>query len=261
MTEVPALFLAIVFTFGLVIGSFLNVVIFRMPRQLSFARGRSACPHCGHLIAWYQNIPLASFLALRGRCAACGGRISPRYPAVELITGLAFLGWVWRLGFTVEAFGYIYLSSILIAVFFIDWEFQIIPDRLTYPSLAVGLVWSYFAPLGIVDSLIGGAVGGVGLLAVALAGDWLFKKESMGGGDIKLAAVLGSFLGWRLVVLVFFLSAFLGAVVSIVWLLVSREMRQKRLIPFGPFLALAAVIAAIWGPQLIRWYLHSFWLA
>lgn len=251
---------SLVFVLGAVIGSFLNVIIFRVPRQITFARGRSSCPHCGHLIAWYQNIPLVSYLALRGRCGHCKGGISLRYPVVELITALSFMGWVWRLGLTLPAAGYIYLTAVLICVFFIDWEFQIIPDKLTYPSMVVGLIWAYFTPLGIVNSFIGLVVGGGGLLLVALAGDWLFKKESMGGGDIKLAAVLGAFLGWHLVVLVFFLSALLGAVVSIAWLVISREMRQKRLIPFGPFLAAAAVISALWGPDLIRWYLHNFWM-
>lgn len=260
MTDFPIPAAVLVFVFGAVIGSFLNVIIFRVPRKITFARGRSSCPHCGYLIAWYQNVPLLSYIALRGQCAQCKGKISLRYPAVELLTAMAFLGWVWRLGLTLEAAAYMYLSAVLICVFFIDWEFQIIPDKLTYPSLVVGLVGSLFTPLGIVDSLIGAVVGGGGLLIVALAGDWLFKKESMGGGDIKLAAVLGAFLGWHLVVLVFFLSAVLGAVVSIVWLIASREMRQKRMIPFGPFLAAAAMISALWGSELIRWYVRHFWM-
>jgi len=260
MTNLPIPVILLVFVLGAVIGSFLNVIIFRVPRKLPFARGRSSCPHCGHLIAWYQNIPLVSYVALRGKCAHCKGSISLRYPVVELFTALAFVGWVGRLGLTLEAAGLTYLSAVLICVFFIDWEFQIIPDLLTYPSLALGLIWALFSPLGIVDSLVGAVVGGGGLLFVALAGDWLFKKESMGGGDIKLAAVLGAFLGWRLVVLVFFLSALLGAVVSIAWLLISREMRQKRMIPFGPFLAAAAVISALWGPELILWYWQKFWM-
>jgi leader peptidase (prepilin peptidase)/N-methyltransferase len=245
--------------FGAVIGSFLNVVIFRLPRRIPFVRGRSCCPHCGGLIRWWQNIPILSFLLLRGKCSHCGDPISPRYPLVELLTAAAFAGWVYRSGPTLEAAGYVYLTSVLICVLFIDWEFKIIPDRLTLPSLAIGLLWAAFTPLGLLPSLLGAAVGGGGLLLVALLGDWIFRKESMGGGDIKLAAVLGAFLGWRLVVLVFFLSALIGAVVSIIWLLVSREMREKRLIPFGPFLALAAVVAAVWGADLVRWYVQTFW--
>lgn len=246
--------------FGAVIGSFLNVIIYRLPRNISFARGRSKCPSCASVIRWWQNIPLFSFIFLRGRCASCKSRISLRYPAVELLTALAFGGWVYRMGITVEALGYIYLTAVLICVLFIDWEFKIIPDRLTYPSLALGLIWAYFTPLGLVNALIGAAAGGGGLLIVALLGDWLFKKESMGGGDIKLAAVLGAFLGWQMVVLIFFLSALIGAVVSLAWMVISAQMRKQRLIPFGPFLAVAAVVAALWGHDLIRWYVNTFWV-
>jgi leader peptidase (prepilin peptidase)/N-methyltransferase len=123
----------------------------------------------------------------------------------------------------------------------------------------VGLIWAAFSPLGWWGGIVGAVVGGGGLYLVAVLGDWIFGRESMGGGDIKLAAVLGAFLGWRLIVVVFFLSAFVGAVVSLLWMLFSHEMRRKRLIPFGPFLAIAAVVTAAWGSDLIHWYLHTFW--
>jgi len=246
--------------FGAVIGSFLNVVIFRLPRKITFWRGRSCCPSCGALIHWWQNIPVLSYILLRGRCGQCHGSISPRYPLVELLTAAAFAGWVYRLGPTLEAAGYVYLTCVLICVLFIDWEFQIIPDKLTLPSIVVGLVWAWFTPLSFTSSLIGVAVGGGGLYLVALLGDWIFGKESMGGGDIKLAAALGAFLGWQKVVLVFFMSALIGTVVSLIWMLVSREMRTKRLIPFGPFLAIAAMVTAAWGPDLIGWYVRTFWM-
>lgn len=248
------------FAFGAVIGSFLNVVIYRLPRKQSFVHGRSHCPRCNAPIRWWQNIPVLSFIFLRGRCYDCRDRISIRYPVVELLTAVMFAGWIYRLGPTVMAAGYIYLSAILICVLFIDWDFQIIPDVLTYPSLAIGLVWAFFAPIGIVQSLLGAVIGGGGLLLIALVGDWVFKKESMGGGDIKLAAVLGAFLGWKLVVLVFFLSALIGAVASLIWMMISAQMRQQRMIPFGPFLAAGAVVAAIWGHDLIGWYLRTFWV-
>jgi leader peptidase (prepilin peptidase)/N-methyltransferase len=253
--------LSVALVFGLVIGSFLNVLIYRLPRSIPVSRGRSCCPHCGDLIRWWHNVPLVSYVWLRGRCASCAGPISLRYPTVELVTALAFVGWVHRLGLTVQALGYIYLSCVLICVLFIDWEFQLIPDKLTYPSIAAGLIWALVAPLGIREALLGAVVGGVGLLLVALIGDWVFKKESMGGGDIKLAAALGAFLGWKMVLIVFFLSALIGVIVSIGWLAVSAQMREKRLMPFGPFLAVAAVVAAIWGPELLRWYLTRFWVA
>ena len=246
--------------FGAVIGSFLNVVIFRLPRKITFWRGRSCCPSCGALICWWQNIPVLSYILLRGRCGQCHSSISPRYPLVEVLTAAAFAGWVYRLGLTIEAAGYIYLTCVLICVLFIDWEFQIIPDRLTLPSIVVGLVWAWFTPLSFTSSLIGVAVGGGGLFLVAMLGDWIFGKESMGGGDIKLAAALGAFLGWQKVVLVFFMSALIGAVVSLIWMLISREMRTKRLIPFGPFLAIAAMVTAAWGRDLIGWYVRTFWM-
>lgn len=246
--------------FGLVIGSFLNVVIYRLPRHIPLSRGRSGCPHCGDLISWWQNIPVASYLALGGRCATCKGSISIRYPLVELLTAVAFAAWTASLGVSLEASGMIFLSSILICVVFIDWEFQIIPDWLTLPSIVLGWLWAAFTSLGLLHSLEGTVVGGGGLLLVALLGNWIFRKESMGGGDIKLAAALGAFLGWHLVVLVFFLSALVGSLASGVWLLVSRDMRRKRMIPFGPFLAVAAVVAVLWGEELIGWYLRSFWM-
>jgi leader peptidase (prepilin peptidase)/N-methyltransferase len=246
--------------FGSIIGSFLNVVIYRLPRKIGLAAGRSNCPQCGSLITWWQNIPLLSYLLLRGRCRTCHKPISVRYPLVELMTALAFAGWVIRFGPTLNAAGYIYLSCILICVLFIDWEFQIIPDRLTLPAILVGWIWAAFTPLGLWPSVLGSLVGGGGLLLVALIGDWLFRKESMGGGDIKLAAVLGAFLGWHQVVLVFFLSALIGALGSGIWMLVSREIRQSRMIPFGPFLAVAAVLAALWGDEMIAWYIRTFWV-
>lgn len=245
---------------GALIGSFLNVIIYRMPRDISFATGRSGCPHCDALIRWWQNIPVLSYVILRGKCHSCAGRISLRYPVVELMTAFTFGGWMYKFGPTLEAAGYIFLTSMLICVLFIDWDFQIIPDKLTLPSLAVGLLWAAFTPLGIVGSLIGALVGGGGLLLVAMLGDWLFKKESMGGGDIKLAAVLGAFLGWHLVLLVFFMSALIGSVVSVGWLLISSKMRETRMIPFGPFLAIAAIVAALWGTDLVHWYIETFWI-
>jgi leader peptidase (prepilin peptidase)/N-methyltransferase len=244
---------------GLAIGSFLNVVIYRLPRHIPLAFGRSGCPHCGALITWWQNLPVASYLFLGGRCFTCKGMISPRYPLVESLTGVTFAAWTAGLGVNLQAAGLVYLSCILICVVFIDWEFQLIPDWLTLPSLVLGWLWAAFTPLGLGPSLLGTLVGGGGLFAVAMLGDWIFRKESMGGGDIKLAAVLGAFLGWQLVILVFFLAAFTGALASGVWLLVSRDMRKKRAIPFGPFLSLAAVAAVLWGHELVAWYVRSFW--
>ena len=245
--------------FGLVIGSFLNVVIYRLPRHIPLSRGRSGCPHCGALITWWQNIPVLSYLILLGRCRTCRGSISIRYPLVETLTAVIFAAWVAALGVSVQSAGMVYLCSILLCVIFIDLEFQIIPDWLSLPTIVVGWVWANFTPLGLTQSLLGTLVGGGGLYLVALLGDWIFRKESMGGGDIKLAAALGAFLGWHLVVLVFFLSALVGSAVSGLWLLWSSDLRKKRMIPFGPFLAVAAVLAILWGREMLHWYVNRFW--
>lgn len=245
--------------FGLVIGSFLNVLIYRLPRKKNVALARSACPHCGQLIAWYHNIPVLGFLWLRGKCASCRKSISLRYPLVEIANAALYLFFVWRFGFTTEGIVFSALASALLVIFFIDVDFQIIPDVITLPGIVAGLAVS-FLPEGItpVQSFIGLLVGGGALYLIALAGDYMFKKESMGGGDIKMAAMLGAFLGWQKVLLVFMSSAAIGLVVSLVLMIFSTALRKERLIPFGPFLAIAAVIAVAYGDQIIGLYLSTF---
>jgi len=241
---------------GLAIGSFLNVLIYRVPRHRQFWAGRSVCPTCGKQLKWYHNIPVISYVFLLGRCGFCRVRIPIRYPFVELLNTGAYLYFAWRLGLTWEFFALAFLASALIVIFYIDWEFQIIPDMITLPGLALGLAWS-FTPggLGIVQSLIGLAVGGGSLYLIALLGDWLFKKESMGGGDIKMAAMLGAFLGWQKVLLVFVASAAVGLVVSVILMFFSPKVRETHVVPFGPFIALAAALAIIWGDRIIAYYL------
>jgi leader peptidase (prepilin peptidase)/N-methyltransferase len=249
----------LVLVVGLAIGSFLNVVIYRLPRGKQFIKGRSVCPHCGQTIKWYQNLPLVSYLALRGRCAHCRKRISVRYPLVELLNGLGYLFFYWRYGISMELAVFAFLTSALIVIFFIDLEHQIIPDAITLPGMLLGLAIS-FAPggLGIVPSLIGLVVGGGALYLIALLGDWLFKKESMGGGDIKMAAMLGAFLGWQKVLFIFVASAAIGLLVSVVLMLVSTRLRKTRVIPFGPFIAVAALVAIVWGDAVISFYVHNY---
>ena len=244
---------------GLAIGSFLNVAIHRLPRKIKFRTGRSICPHCGEQLRWYQNVPLLSYLGLRGKCGFCLGRISFRYPLVEALNCGAWLYFFWVYGLTVEGGIYAVLVSALIVVFFIDLDFQIIPDSITLPGMVIGLGLS-FVPggIGIVQSGIGLLVGGVALYLIALLGDWLFKKESMGGGDIKLAAMLGSFLGWQKVLFVFMASAVVGLVASIAIMIVSSRVRETRMIPFGPFIAIAAFVAIAWGDQIITYYVDNF---
>lgn len=245
--------------FGLVIGSFLNVLIYRIPLKKQFVKGRSACPGCGALIKWYQNLPVISYLFLRGKCAACKARISFRYPLVELLNALAYIYFCYRFGWTTDLAVFAFLASVLIVIFFIDLDHQIIPDVITLPGIILGLAVSFLpGGLGILPSFIGVLVGGGALYLVAILGDWLFKKESMGGGDIKMAAMLGAFLGWQKVLFVFMASAAIGLVVSIGLLMVSAKLRETRQVPFGPFIAIAAMLAVVWGDQIIAFYVDNF---
>jgi leader peptidase (prepilin peptidase)/N-methyltransferase len=245
--------------FGLIIGSFLNVLIYRIPRHKNVVFDRSACPTCGRLIAWYHNIPMLSYLLLLGKCASCRKPISLRYPIVETANAALYLFFVWQFGLSFEFAVFSALGSTLLVIFLIDLDFQIIPDVITLPGMIAGLAVSFLPEgIGIISALIGLVVGGGALYLIAMAGDILFKKESMGGGDIKMAAMLGAFLGWKKVLLVFMLSAVAGLVVSLLIMAFSRSLRRHRIIPFGPFLSIAAVVALLYGDQIIRFYVNSF---
>lgn len=247
------------FLYGLAIGSFLNVVIYRLPREKKLGFDRSVCPHCSNQLKWYHNVPLISYLLLRGRCAFCSERISFRYPLIELLNGLFYVYLYWQLGFGVNLFVFAFLVSALLAIFFIDLDFKIIPDVITIPGMVLGLVVSVLpGGLGIIESVIGLLAGGGALYLVAILGDWLFKKESMGGGDIKMAAMLGAFLGWQKVLLIFLSSAVIGLVVSVALMAVSAKLRQTREVPYGPFLAIAAVVAMFYGDPIISYYVNNF---
>lgn len=244
--------------FGLVIGSFLNVVIHRLPRQVPFLAGRSVCPHCNAQLKWYHNIPVLSFVLLGGKCAFCRGRISYRYPAVEIINALFYVYFYWQFGFSLNFGIFVFLASVLLVIFFIDLDFQIIPDVITLPGILVGLAVSLLpGGIGIVSAVIGLLVGGSSLYLIAMLGDWLFKKESMGGGDVKMAAMLGAFLGWQKIILIFISSAVIGLMVSLVIMIFSARVRETRVVPFGPFLATAAMLSIVYGDQLISLYLTN----
>jgi leader peptidase (prepilin peptidase)/N-methyltransferase len=248
-----------IFIFGLVIGSFLNVLIYRIPRKIEIGMSRSFCPSCKKPIKFYDNIPLLSYLILRGRCRYCRRPISFRYPLVELLNGGAYVFYFWHYGISGQFLIYSFVTSVLLAIFFIDLDYQIIPDALTIPGIIVGLGTSFMAGgIGIISSAIGLVVGGGALYLVALLGDWLFKKESMGGGDIKMAAMLGAFLGWQKVIIVFMGGAVIGLVMASIMMIFSKKLRSTRMIPFGPFLAVAAIIAIIYGEQIISFYWHQF---
>ncbi len=245
---------------GLALGSFLNVVIYRLPEGKSIIKPRSSCPKCGYAIPSYLNIPVLSWIILRGKCKSCGEKLSLRYPFVELISGIIVVGFYVWLGPVWQYPIYTILTLALLAVFLIDYDHYIIPDEITYPGIIIGFAASFVNPdLTVVESLLGILVGGGGLLLIALLGDWLFKKESMGGGDIKLAAMLGAFLGWKNILFVFIASSVVGLVISIVVMFFSSSLRDSRKIPFGPFLAVAAVIAILFGDYLIHLYISRFY--
>ena len=252
---------------GLCVGSFLNVCIYRIPRNESM-RGRSHCTNCKKTIGWYDNIPVLSFLFLRGRCRSCKKKISPRYAVVELITAVIFLVLFKRLGLAPEFFIFIYFFCSLIAASFIDIDFRIIPDGLFIIGMILGLVLSFIFPQihkttyninGFIVSLHG-AIVGMGLICLtAVVFDYiyfgLFKKgpvegetESMGGGDIKLMGLFGAFLGWQLGVLAFFLGIFVGAIFG----LINLVSKKSHLMPFGPSLAVGALLAYLWGDKILQ---------
>ncbi|HSG98463.1 MAG TPA: prepilin peptidase [candidate division Zixibacteria bacterium] len=241
---------------GLMIGSFMNAVIYRLPRKITLGLSRSRCPHCDQQINAWDNIPLASFLILRGRCRACRGPIHWRYPLVEALNAGLYVWLYFLLGPTWQWAMTCALGSALLAIIFIDIEHYIIPDAITLPGLVIGLAYSLTPEgIGVTSALLGALAGGGGLYLVAALGDLLFKKESMGGGDIKMAAMLGAFVGWQKILVVFIGSALLGTVVSALILPFSKSFRTTRMLPFGPFLALAGLIAALYGDQLIGAYL------
>jgi leader peptidase (prepilin peptidase)/N-methyltransferase len=262
---------------GLCVGSFLNVVIHRLPRMmeqdwhaqcadlrgealstaatLTLARPRSRCPSCGHQITALENIPVISYLLLRGRCSSCGTAISLRYPLVEAVTAALSAYAVWHFGATLQAAGALLLIWALIALTGIDFDTQLLPDSITLPLLWLGLAFNLTGIyVDLFSAVIGAMIGYLTLWSVF----WLFKlatgKEGMGFGDFKLLAALGAWLGWQMLPAIILLSSIVGAAVGIGLIVAARHGRNTP-IPFGPYLAAAGVIALFWGPQLTRSYL------
>jgi leader peptidase (prepilin peptidase)/N-methyltransferase len=265
--------------FGLLVGSFLNVVILRLPKRLEWQWNRdsreilelpeiydppppgivverSHCPHCKHQLSWYENIPVFSYLFLRGRCRNCKAPISPQYPLVEALTMLATLACVWRFGFGWQGFGAIVFSTFLIALSGIDFRTKLLPDQLTLPLMWLGLVASsdnlYFPTK---PALLGAMAGYLSLWSVW----WVFKqltgKEGMGHGDFKLLAAIGAWVGLKGILPTILLSSLVGAIIGSIWL--TARGRDKTIpIPFGPYLAIAGWIVFFWGEQLIGAYMR-----
>ena len=252
----------LLFIAGMSIGSFLNVVIYRLPRNKSIIRPRSFCPSCGKKIPFYLNIPIISYLMLGGKCKYCKTRISPRYLIVELLSGLTVVGYFAYYGLNMQGLAAVILTLILIPIFFIDFEHRIIPDVITIPGMVIGFGLSFFTTdPGWIGAIIGILIGGGGLLSVGMIGDTVFKKESLGGGDVKLAAMLGAFLGWQKILFIFIASATLGLIGAIIMMTLSKKIRETHQIPFGPFLAMAGVIALFFGNRLIALYINHFFNA
>ncbi len=236
----PSLFYLTAFLYGLCIGSFLNVCIYRLPRSLSVVYPPSRCPKCKKNIVWYENIPILSYLFLKGKCSGCGKEISLRYPLVELITGILVLALFKVYGISISFFYYTIFCAGLIVVSFIDLDYRIIPDVISLPGIAWGIIGAIFVPeLEIKDSLFGVLLGGGILFAVAWGYFLITKREGMGGGDIKLLAMIGAFLGWKAIPVVLFVASLTGTLAGLFILVCHKTGRQTQ-IPFGPFLSLGA---------------------
>ena len=242
--------------FGAMVGSFLNVCIYRLPKEESIIWPRSHCPTCKKIIRFYDNIPLISYLLLRGRCRYCKGPISLQYPLVEGITALSSLFLIIKFGPSLSYLFYFAFVAALIAITVIDLYHQIIPDGISLPGIGVGLLASLVIPqITFFNSLMGILLGGGSLFLVATLYEWIFKREGMGGGDVKLLAMIGAFLGWKAVILTILLSSLIGSITGIL-IMILKGKDFKYAIPFGPFLSMGAVIALFYGENLIRWYLY-----
>ena len=268
--------------FGLLVGSFLNVVIYRLPVMLqhdwedeartildlpeagarapfNLVKPDSRCPHCGHAIQWYENIPVVSWLALRGRCSSCSTKISIRYPAIELVSAIMAATVASHIGFGAMLLPALLLSWSLLALTMIDFDTCLLPDQITLPLVWAGLLAALlgWSPVSLADAVVGAAAGYLSLWSVY----WLFKlltgKEGMGYGDFKLLAALGAWLGWQMIPLVILLSSFVGAIVGIT-LLATKIVQRDEGIPFGPYLATAGWIALLWGQTIVDRYLGLF---
>jgi leader peptidase (prepilin peptidase)/N-methyltransferase len=243
---------------GLVIGSFLNVVIHRVPQGMSIVRPPSACPNCGKPIKPYDNIPVLSFLILGGKCRFCRAPIAWSYPLVELATGLAFI-LIWtRYGLSPAFFASCVFAGGLIALSVIDFYHQLLPEVITLPLTALAFGYAFFRPgIGFLQALLGAAVG-AGFLLLIYGGYYIIrKKEGLGLGDVVLMVLIGAFLGWKLTILTLILASFVGALVGI-FLLSVRKKGLQHTLPFGTFLGPAAIVALLWGDRIIAAYLTLY---
>ncbi len=241
--------------FGLVIGSFLNVCIYRIPRGLSIVTPGSSCPGCGHMITPLENIPVLSFLVLRGKCRQCKTKISWRYPLVEILTAVLFYMTYLKTGFNIDFVLYLTVVASFIAIAFIDYDTLRIPDIFLIPGFITGLTFTIL--YGWFDYLIGGVGLIVFFLGVRVMGKVLFRKEAMGLGDVKLAGIIGFFLGWQNGLVAVFMAFIIASLFSLLLISGSR-IKFGKAIPFGPFLSIGTMISLLYGDFLVNWYVQLF---
>lgn len=252
--QIPFTFYVVVGIFGALIGSFLNVCIYRLPRAESIAWPGSHCTACSQPIAWYDNIPLISYALLVGRCRRCSVSISFRYPLVEALNSLGYMGLLGFFGPSWSTCVYAVLFSALLVVAGTDLSHKIIPNAVTFPGICVGLISAAtILPLGLLNAVIGLLVGGGILWILAWASPYLFGKEGMGGGDIKLLAMIGAFLGWKPAVMTIMVGSFLGSLIGVT-LIAVRVIKRDDYIPFGPFLVCGALVSLFFGQSILEWY-------
>lgn len=245
--------LALVTVLGLCVGSFLNVCVYRLPRGQSLISPPSRCPACGRSLRWLDNIPVISWVVLRGRCRQCGASISAQYPIIEIVTALVWLVIAWLTPDAWLLASRLVLATALIVLFMIDLEHQLLPNVITLPGIVIGFAFSLVSGPGPLASLIGILVGGGVLYAIAAGYYLLRKEEGMGMGDVKMLAMVGAFLGWKAVLLTLVLASFAGAVIG--GLLIAWQRGTLRYaLPFGTFLAVGTFVAMLWGEQMLAWY-------
>ena len=246
---------------GLIFGSFANVCIYRMPRNMSVVKPNSHCTSCNAFIKWYDNIPILSYIFLKGKCRRCKSKISIKYPLVEFSCGVLFVSMYYLYGFVFMLIPFCLLVFSLLVTTIIDFEFKIIPDEISFMLMIVGFVTSFFnLNLGetieqrVLNSFLGFLVGGGSLFIIAVIGKFIFKKDAMGGGDIKLMAGVGTFIGWDKALFAIFVASLFGSIVGII-LIIYKKIERKQEIPFGPYLALSSFLTLFLSPQMIINYL------
>jgi len=249
--------LTILVMLGLAVGSFLNVCIHRIPRSQSLMRPPSRCPACEYQLRWFDNIPVASYAAILGRCRKCRTRISIRYPLVELATMALFVVHGEVFGWSALLVPRLLFACAMVVLFAIDLEHHLLPNVITLPGIAIGLISSTVLPPGLVDALLGVALGGGVLWVIGEAYYRFSGHEGMGGGDVKMLAMIGAFLGWKLVLITLVLSSVAGSLIGLFVILIKRG-GLKYALPYGTFLALGALTASLAGERIVNWYVSLY---